>query len=164
MKLTLSISICIIVLISISSISFSQEQKRLSEPIFGKYDIQANPDSQLHSAVQLAKKSGKRILMEVGGEWCKWCHYLDDFFAKNLDVTEYLKGNFILLKINFSKENDNEYFLSKYPKVAGYPHIFVLDENGALLHSQDTGKLEEGQGHSREKVLIFLKAWAINKP
>jgi hypothetical protein len=50
--------------------------------------------------------------------------------------------------------------LSRYPKIPGYPHLFVLDSTGKFLHSQGTGELEVGDHHDREKVLSFLKAWA----
>ena len=47
------------------------------------------------------------------------------------------------MKVNFSPENENKELLSKYPQIPGYPHIFVLDSGGNLLHSQFTGDLEE---------------------
>jgi hypothetical protein len=46
-----------------------------------------------------------------------------------------------------------------YPRVKGYPHLFVLERDGSLLHSQDTGELESGKGHDPEKVMAFLKRW-----
>jgi hypothetical protein len=64
------------------------------------------------------------------------------------------------VKVNFSEENKNEKVLSRYPKIEGYPHIFVLEKNGKLLHSQDTGLLESGDHHDHDKVLAFLKKWA----
>ncbi len=64
------------------------------------------------------------------------------------------------MKVNFSKENKNEKFLSKYPEIPGYPHIFVLDKNGKLLHSQNTGELESGSNHDKKKMMDFLKKWA----
>lgn len=63
------------------------------------------------------------------------------------------------MKVNYSPENKNEEFLSNYPKIQGYPHFFVLDENGKLLHSQDTGKLEEGKNYNAQKFIDFLKLW-----
>ncbi|MCX6137179.1 MAG: thioredoxin family protein [Ignavibacteriales bacterium] len=129
-----------------------------------KFDPVRNPDHDLDSVKVLAKQSGKRILLDVGGEWCKWCQFLDSFFEQNADVARFLRRNYIVVKINFSKENKNEAFLSKYPAVAGYPHFFVLDSEGKLLHSQDTGALENGSkenpGHDHDKVLAFLKEWA----
>ena len=64
------------------------------------------------------------------------------------------------MKVNYSKENKNEEVLSQYPRIAGYPHLFVLDSDGKLLHSQDTGELESGDHHDRDKVFNFLKEWA----
>ena len=62
-----------------------------------------------------------------------------------------------------SPENENKKVLSKYPKIAAYPHLFVLDNTGKLLHSQDTGKLETGDRHDPAKVIPFLKKWAPKK-
>lgn len=125
-----------------------------------KFDPTANPVKQLDAAKVEAAKSGKRILLDVGGEWCSWCHRLDQLYRSNPDLAEFLKANFIPVKINVSTENKNADFLAQFPKFPGYPHIFVLDEKGKLLHSQDTGALEEGKGHSKTKVMEFLKQWA----
>lgn len=129
-----------------------------------KFDPAKNPVKDLDSAIVIAEASNKRILLDVGGEWCKWCHFLDKFFEINQDVADFLHTNFVAVKVNFSKENKNEAFLSGYPKVAGYPHFFVLESDGTFLHSQDTGTLENGSkenpGHDHDKVLAFLKVWA----
>jgi hypothetical protein len=61
--------------------------------------------------------------------------------------------------VNFSPDNENKAFLSRYPKVAGYPHLFVLDKTGKLLHSQDTALLESGKSYSRERMKAFLLKW-----
>jgi thioredoxin-related protein len=128
-----------------------------------KFDPTRNPAKDLDSAVVIAKASNNRILLDVGGEWCKWCHFLDRFFETNQDVADFLHANFVVVKVNFSNENKNEVFLSGYPKVAGYPHFFVLESDGTFLHSQDTGDLENGSkenpGHDHDKVFAFLKAW-----
>ena len=125
-----------------------------------KFDPSRNPAKDVKGAVREAKKSGRRILLDVGGEWCKWCHYLDRFFEQNKDVADFLHEKFVVVKVNYSKENENKKFLSQYPKIPGYPHLFVLDKNGKFLWSQDTGDLESGQGHDHDKVLAFLKRWA----
>lgn len=142
--------------------AYSQSKKDSIPPVFGTYDVAADPALQLRSAMSEALRSKKRILVEVGGDWCKWCHYLDTFFDKNDDITSFLTKHFVLIKVNFSPENENKKFLSAYPKPAGYPHIYVLDANGKLLHSQDTAKLEKGQGYDREAMMSFLQAWALS--
>jgi thioredoxin-related protein len=130
-----------------------------------KFDPKRDAKKDIQEAVIQAKQSHKRILLDVGGEWCIWCHRLDSLFLQNKDLTEYLNKHYIVVKVNVSKENKNQKVLSKFPKVAGYPHLFVLYRNGSLLHSQNTGELEYPsnypvKGHDKKKVFDFLKKWA----
>ena len=130
-----------------------------------KFDPARDATRDIQNAVRQAQKSHKRILLDVGGEWCIWCHRLDSLFLQNKDLAEYLNKYYVVVKINVSKENMNQELLSKFPKVAGYPHFFVLNRNGKFLHSQDTGELEYPtnypiKGHDKKKVFIFLKKWA----
>jgi hypothetical protein len=65
----------------------------------------------------------------------------------------------LVLKVNYSTDNKNADFLSKYPTIPGYPHFFVLDSDGTFLHSQGTGALEEGRGYNEQVFLDFLDKW-----
>lgn len=125
-----------------------------------KFDPKRDAAKDIENAIVRAKKENKRILLDVGGEWCGWCHKLDEFFATNQEAGDLLRKHFVVVKVNFSPENKNEAVLSRYPKIAGYPHLFVLDKAGKLLHSQDTGQLETGDHHDAAKVIPFLKKWA----
>lgn len=125
-----------------------------------KFDPKRDAAKDIENAVAEAKKSGKNILLDVGGEWCPWCRALSKLMAENKDIADYMKANYVVVKVNYSKENKNESVLSKFPKIPGYPHLFVLDSEGKLLHSQDTGVLEKDKGHDPEKVLNFLKEWS----
>lgn len=130
-----------------------------------KFDPTRNPAEDLKTAVVQAKKQHKKIILDVGGEWCIWCHRIDEFILSHKDIKDYIEKNFIVVKVNYSKEVKNEEFLSKYPKVPGYPHIFVLDSKGKLLHSQDTGDLEKDKSYDADKFMKFLKkAHSAKKP
>ena len=129
-----------------------------------KYDPNRNAEQDLKTAVAEAQRTGKRILLEVGGEWCSWCHTMDKYFDENPNLTKFRDSNYLTVKINFSKENENEKFLGQYPKVPGYPHLFVLESDGKLLHSQFTGDLEEGNSYNLQKFTRFLEAWAPKRP
>ena len=128
------------------------------------FDPARNAAKDVQDAIRLARQTHKRILLDVGGEWCIWCHRLDSLFLQNKDLAAYLNNHYVVVKVNVSRENKNEDFLSQYPKVAGYPHLFVLDQDGKLLHSQDTGELEfpkenPVKGHDKKKVFHFLEKW-----
>lgn len=50
-----------------------------------KYDPKRDAARDINDAVAEAKRTNRRILLEVGGEWCSWCHTLDEFFDKHPD-------------------------------------------------------------------------------
>ena len=125
-----------------------------------RFDPSRDAAADVAQAIALANARGKHVIVDVGGEWCSWCHILDRFIAGNPDVRSLIDAKYIWVKVNFSKENRNEALLARWPKVAGYPHLFVLDANGRLLHSQDTGRLESGNGYDRRKFVAMLQRWA----
>jgi thioredoxin-related protein len=155
----------ILILFNISHAEQSADTANVVSEQQQKFDPARDAKRDIQIAVLQARTSHKRILLDVGGEWCIWCHRLDSLFLQNKDLAEYLNKHYVVVKINVSQENDNHELLSKFPKVAGYPHLFVLDREGKLLYSQDTGKLEYPKsvpikGHDKRKVFTFLKKWA----
>lgn len=152
MKAVLTFVLSIAVLGAVAQLAPSSAERE-------KFDPKRDPAADLAKAVVKAIKENKRILLDVGGEWCSWCHKLDAFFKEDKDASAILKASYVVVKVNFSPENKNEAFLSKYPAIKGYPHLFVLDKTGKLLHSQDTGELETGPKHDSAKVIPFLKKW-----
>ena len=45
------------------------------------------------------------------------------------------------------------------PARFGFPVIVILDENGKVIHTQDSSFLEEGKGYDKNKVERFFKSW-----
>jgi thiol:disulfide interchange protein len=124
------------------------------------FDPARDAARDIDNALAEAARTKRRVLLDVGGDWCIWCKRLDSLFLKDKDLSGVLSANYVAVKINYSRENKNEEVLARYPKIKGYPHLFVLDAEGTLLHSQETGELEKGKGHDPEKVMAFLKRWA----
>ncbi len=144
----------ILILLTSSFLMYSQTE--VNEKLF---DPNRNPFDDLKSTIEIARDSNKRIILDVGGNWCIWCHRIDAFMNRTEDVKSLLDKYYIVLKINFSKENKNEKFLSQYPAIEGYPHFFVLEKDGSLLHSQNTGELEKEKEYDAEKFVDFLNKW-----
>lgn len=128
-----------------------------------EYDPHRDAAADISGAVAEARRAKKNVLVEVGGKWCVWCRIMDDYFQRNADVRALREENYVTVKVNFSPENENKEALSKYPEIPGYPHIFVLDAEGNLLHSQFTGDLEEGKSYNHDKMVEFLRQWAPKK-
>lgn len=124
------------------------------------YEPSIDPYSKLDNAAVLARQENKLILIVSGGDWCRWCHILNNYLNTNKDIHNQLKKTFVVVKIYRGDKNYNEEFFSSLPKSIGVPHFWVMSNERKALGSQDTGALENGvDGYDNEKFLSFIVYW-----
>ena len=128
------------------------------------YDESADGSKQIADALVTAKNEQKHVLLQLGANWCSWCHTLHTLLQTDKGVAEKLKDNYVLVMIDVNKEH-NKATDEKYgrPTDLGMPVFVVLDADGKQLTTQETGSLEEGDHHNSEKVMAFLEKWAPKK-
>jgi len=127
-----------------------------------EYDPKRDPEIDLKRTVNLAGKDNRRILLVVGGNWCGWCRALDRQF-KQPEIATVLAASYVIMKVNYSDENGNLLFLQDYPDIEEFPHFYILDAKGKLLHSQPNRAFERGGGYQRDAMVDFLKKWTPKK-
>lgn len=153
----------LIALLAVPSSRIAAQLTADGQPV-STFDPNANPVADLNTAIAEAQDTHRRILLDVGGQWCIWCKYLDQFFDSHPDLKALRDRNYVWVKINFSRDNENKRFLAQYPHISGYPHIFVLDTGGHFVHSQDTSSLENGHdSYSPDRMKEFLNRWAATQ-
>ncbi len=125
------------------------------------YNPYADAKQDLELAIKQASLENKHVLVQIGGNWCPWCIRLHHFFETDRAVDSILRADYILIRINYSKENKNQDIMSMlgYPQRFGFPVLVVLDDKGNRLHTQNTGYLEFEKSYDKEKVLQFLRGW-----
>lgn len=85
-----------------------------------------------------AKKTGKKVLIDVYTDWCSWCKKMDANTYSNPKVQEYLQKNYILVKLNPEKDGDVQYDGKKFSAaefsqgmgITGYPATLFLKSSG----------------------------------
>jgi thioredoxin-related protein len=127
------------------------------------FDPTRDPNIDILAAEVQAKAEHKNILLDVGDNWC---HLLDRTLHGDADLNSALEAHFVVVHVNWSRENENEDFLSHYPKADGFPCLLVLPQEGNLLHAQPTSPLETdhnlGGGYNLQAIRAFLKQWTLN--
>jgi len=124
------------------------------------YDPARDPFADGEAALVLARDSNRKVLIEVGGEWCSWCHVLDRFLREHPAVRSRLHATFVVLKVNVDETNANAEFLSAFPRVLGYPHMYITDSEGTILFSQDTARFLQDGRYSEQRLQTFIDYWS----
>ncbi len=132
----------------------------------------------IEEAVELQKKSPKKIMIDMYTNWCGPCKMLDKNTFQNKDVASYVNENYYAVKFN-AEGNENVTFkgkaysnpnydpakanrrnsaheLSRYFRIQAYPTIVFLDENLDVLVPL--------RGYKRPQQLeLYLKMFKNNE-
>ena len=133
------------------------------------YNEDINPIEQIDQTIVKAKSEGKYVICQVGGNWCPWCLKFADFITKDTMISKVIADNYEYIHVSYNpRKSEGEEKLEQGKALMqrlnnagrfGFPVFVVLDENGKILHIQDSSFLEEGEGYNQEKVLRFFKNW-----
>ena len=133
------------------------------------YNESINPLEQIDQAVVKAKSEGKFVICQVGGNWCIWCLRFADFISNDTAISKVINENFEYIHVNYNPRKSGGEAQQQQAAALmkrlnncgrfGFPVFVVLDNDGKVLHIQDSSFLEEGQGYHQEKVLRFFKNW-----
>ena len=136
----------------------AEEKAKLPKP----YNAAENAEARIAELVKQAKAENKNIILQAGGNWCIWCLRFNNFVQTTPELKEIVDKNYLYYHLNYSPENKNAKVFAKYDNPGekfGYPVFVVLDQNGKMIHTQDSAVLEEGKGYSIEKVKEFFLKW-----
>jgi Thioredoxin-like/Surface antigen variable number repeat len=123
------------------------------------YDPKVDAQLEIERAKLEAERTNRNVLLIAGGDWCGWCHMLDQTFQSSIPTRELRDRNFLVVHVNVSEENDNSCALRAYPKATGYPFLYVINPSGRLLATSDTREFESPYGYNATKIEEFLKKW-----
>lgn len=143
-------------LVIIISINATAQETKL-------YNPNADATKDIALAVKKAKATNKFVLIQAGGNWCKWCVEFARFAKADVAIDSVMKASFIWYHLNYSKENENKKTFAKldYPQRFGYPTFIILNEKGERIHTQNSEYLENGKGsYDQSKVQSFLEMWS----
>jgi thioredoxin-related protein len=130
------------------------------------YDTQADGTQAIETALQAARAGQKHVLLQLGANWCIWCRRLHDTLQKHAGVADLLQRKFVVVPVDVNQrpgKKRNVAVNERYgnPIQHGLPVLLVLDADGQLLTTQETGALENGaDGHDPDKIIAFLRRWA----
>jgi thiol:disulfide interchange protein len=143
--------------------------EQLKKPLPKPYDEKATPaqiDKAIDAALARAKRDDKRVILDMGGNWCVWCRSL----AAVMELPEakpFMSRNFEVVNVNVSSAKGmtdrNNQVLKRFgiPKVDGFPWLVVLDADGKVLHS--SYEVTDDKHETPQAMINWLAGWAPDR-
>ena len=130
-----------------------------AEPI---YPDTARAAADIDAALKQAKQSGKRVLVDFGGNWCGDCKVLD-INLKKPENAALLDARYVTVHVNVGDKGIDTNFdvAERYgiPLKKGVPALAVLDADGRTLYAQKNGEFESMRKMDPQSVNDFLRQW-----
>ena len=79
-KSVLALAACLLIATSASA-RHGKKAAPPAPPKVASYDAARDPAKDLQDAMAEATQTNKKILLEVGGDWCVYCNIMDETFA-----------------------------------------------------------------------------------
>jgi len=127
------------------------------------YHPEADAAKDIKTAIRTAKATNKFVIIQAGGNWCKWCIEFARFVKADAKIDSVMNAGFVWYHLNYSKENENKKVLASlgYPQRFGFPSLIILNGKGERIHTQNGEYLEDGKSsYNRSKVISFLEMWS----
>jgi thiol:disulfide interchange protein len=119
--------------------------------------------ADIAAALREAAATGRRVIVDFGGDWCPDCKILDINFHRPANAL-LLRDRFVLVHVNVGDRGITGNFdiAERYgiPLRKGVPALAVLDSDGRLLYSQRNGEFESMRNMDPRAVTEFLQRWA----
>src|SRR5215472_12232682 len=143
-------------------VATKREVTKLEQPLTVDDKIYPAGDAhaEIREALGRARRSGRRVLLVFGADWCYDYHVIDKAFRRH-DIAAILNANYEVVHIDVGQGDKNQDLMSQYqvPMKRGIPAIAILESDGKLLYSQKNGEWERTRALGPEDLLELLGKW-----
>jgi thiol:disulfide interchange protein len=109
--------------------------KQLPTPLPSPYDEAVDASKAVDAAFARAKASHKRVMIEMGANWCGDCRILAGVLALP-EVAPYVDGNFEVARVDVGRFDKNQQIPDRFhAHVNGIPWIVIAEPGGKILAS-----------------------------
>ena len=135
------------------------ESKQLPTPLPYPYDEAANADALVDAAFARASANGKRVLIDMGGNWCPDCRILAGVMELP-EVKPFLEARFEIVSVAVGRFDKNLQIPARFrvAKLGGVPWLVVAEPNGTVLTS--SYEVTDEHHTTPQAMVDWLARWA----
>jgi thiol-disulfide isomerase/thioredoxin len=126
------------------------------------YDVSADAEKDVAAAFQRARKNGKRVLIDLGGNWCGDCVVLANIMLLP-DLKPFLDKHFEIVSVDTGRHNKNMQIPALYgvDLSGGVPALLIVEPDGkTLVDAGHISALEDARHMTPQGLADWLAQWA----
>lgn len=136
-------------------------EPQLAQPLPLPYDVNADAQAEVDAALARAKATGKRVIIDLGGNWCGDCRV----FAGILEVPavkKFVDAHYEVVAVNVGRYDTNLDIPARFglEKPHAAPTTMIISPQGKLLNADDLVALKDARSMTPQAVLDWLAHWA----
>ena len=129
------------------------------------YDTHADGEQLLAEALQSARAENKRVLLDMGANWCSDSQAMFHLLTTNAHIRRVIQENYVFTMVDVNKHGlsaRNEKLVERLgnPISNGIPALLVLDADGKVLNTDAAERLTDSDHDRPAIVLAYLRKWA----
>ena len=126
------------------------------------YDEHANADAAVAAAFARAQKSHKRVLIDLGGNWCVDCVVLANFM-KLPEMQRFMAAHYELVAVDVGRFDRNLQIPARFgitKRLTGVPTLIIATPDGKQLNRNDVFAVSEARSMTPQGVADYLAKYA----
>lgn len=126
------------------------------------YDEGANADSAVKAAFDRAKKSGKRVLIDLGGNWCTDCIVFANILRLP-EVRDFVARHYETAFVDVGRFDRNLQIPARFGvtgRLEGVPSVLIATPDGKLVNRGHIAALADARHMTPQAIADWLAQWA----
>ena len=126
------------------------------------YDPNADATAAGDAAFARARKSGKRVLIDVGGNWCPDCIVLANLMQL-AELKPFLAAHFEIVSVDVGRFDKNLQIPARFgitERLEGVPSVIVAEPDGRFVNRGRIAALADARHMTPQAIADWLALWA----
>ena len=126
------------------------------------YNETANAEAQVAAAFARAKKSHKRVLIDLGGNWCVDCIVLANF-VRLPEMRRFMAAHYEEVLVDVGRFNRNLQIPARFgvtKKLEGVPALLIATPDGRLVNGDNIFATADAHSMTPQAIAAYLAKYA----
>jgi thiol:disulfide interchange protein len=126
------------------------------------FDENANADAAVDAAFAMAKATHRRVMLDLGGNWCADCRILAGIMELPA-MRRFLDAHYVVIMVDMGRFNRNLQVPARFGitnRLEGVPAVLIADPGGTLLNRDHIFALADARSMTPQAIADWLAQWA----